>query len=628
VNLNKLCDSVSSVRNFLISEGNKITMTDANENANTYEYDDLNRLINTTDADGDSIVYTYNADGTLTTKTDANGITCILEYDTYGQLIKKDFPGTEQDFYYEYDLNGNITKELGNNFDFTYQYDALNRLTSKTDNILSKTISYTYDAIGNRATMTDGESGLTEYTYDNLNRLTELKNPDNDITEYTYGKMNEKLSQTNANGTITENHYDTGYRLILLVNKKSNNDTILSFAYTYDTGGNILTKTNQDNYCETYHYDVLNQLIKVEYGDVNVVEYEYDAVGNRLKMSNITTADTEITEYFYNTDNQLLHYTTNDIDTVSFTYDANGNQLAKTTFGITTDYVYDYENRLLTISQGDTTISESTYGSDWKRLTKTTADSETKYLYDNDDVITEYDNLNNIIVRYTNDLSIDNIISSKRNSEIEYYHKDHLGSIINLTDNSQTITINYQYDAFGTIKNQSGTSPNEMTYTGRRFDNESGLYYYRTRYYNSVTGRFTQKDKYYYDLISDLNLNEEKIYNIYPLYVYVKNNSIVYSDPFGMFIEKEETDWFNSGSPFSRRKSGPHPVVGSSKHHMSTTWYIEVDYIQSLEKYVSWYLVIPCKDKIWLWTKTVPGEKVIKTTTLWAHAEHGPYVEF
>ncbi len=77
----------------------------------------------------------------------------------------------------------------------------------------------------------------------------------------------------------------------------------------------------------------------------------------------------------------------------------------------------------------------------------------------------------------------------------------------------------YRYDAFGNLLERKETVPNRILYTGQQYDQETGQYYLRARYYNPVVGRFLQEDTYHGD-----GLN---------LYAYCANNPVVYYDPSG-----------------------------------------------------------------------------------------------
>ena len=80
----------------------------------------------------------------------------------------------------------------------------------------------------------------------------------------------------------------------------------------------------------------------------------------------------------------------------------------------------------------------------------------------------------------------------------------------------------YEYDSFGNMRLKPHFIKQPFTYTGREFDLETGLYYYRARYYDARAGRFVTKDPIGFDG-GDVNL-----------YVYVKNNPIIFTDPFGL----------------------------------------------------------------------------------------------
>lgn len=63
-----------------------------------------------------------------------------------------------------------------------------------------------------------------------------------------------------------------------------------------------------------------------------------------------------------------------------------------------------------------------------------------------------------------------------------------------LTDSTGSVAKSYAYDAYRNILESPGTVNQPYTYTGREFNSESGLYYFRARYYNAGMGRFLQKD--------------------------------------------------------------------------------------------------------------------------------------
>jgi RHS repeat-associated protein len=68
-----------------------------------------------------------------------------------------------------------------------------------------------------------------------------------------------------------------------------------------------------------------------------------------------------------------------------------------------------------------------------------------------------------------------------------------LGSTTAITDFKGGAQKTYQYDVYGGVRAQTGTTPNEFTYTGEQVDS-SGLEYLRARYYDSATGRFLSSD--------------------------------------------------------------------------------------------------------------------------------------
>jgi len=121
------------------------------------------------------------------------------------------------------------------------------------------------------------------------------------------------------------------------------------------------------------------------------------------------------------------------------------------------------------------------------------------------------------------------MIDCEAGNAVYYYHFDGVGSVIALSDVNSVIVERYSYDVFGE-PNTTSSLGNPYLFTGRRFDNETGLYYYRARYYDYYLGRFLQTDPIGYE--DSMNL-----------YTYVGNNPVVFFDPFGL-CKDEDLPWY------------------------------------------------------------------------------------
>jgi RHS repeat-associated protein len=137
--------------------------------------------------------------------------------------------------------------------------------------------------------------------------------------------------------------------------------------------------------------------------------------------------------------------------------------------------------------------------------------SETRYFYGGVamwQVIEEQDGNGATLAGYVHGSGIDELVAMDRDtngdgqSERYFFHADDLGNVMAVTDAAGQVVERYDYDDFGrpsVFDAQGGQRAesaigNPYLFTGREFDAETGLYHYRTRYYDPVTGRFMTRD--------------------------------------------------------------------------------------------------------------------------------------
>ena len=332
-----------------------------------------------------------------------------------------------------------------------------------------------------------------------------------------------------------------GCGLYLEPAKEVSASTIDGASYTVDSAGNRTAKTDQRLALTTnYGYDPIYQLLSATQGGSTTESYTYDPVGNRLSSLGVAS-------YSNNTSNELTA-TSN----ASYTYDLNGNALTKAVGSNTTTYAWDYENRLASVilpgTGGTVGFKYDPFG---RRIYKSSSTATSVYAYDGDNLIEETNASGAVVARYSQGLNIDEPLAMLRSSATSFYHADGLGTVTSLSNGSGALAQTYTFDSFGKQTAASGSLTNPFQYTGRESDPETGLYYYRARYYDPQTGRLLSEDPLEFEGDGP------------NFYKYVLNDPTDLGDPFGLNAQP---------IPLPYKRLGPELVPDLVKRNIPFPW--------------------------------------------------------
>ena len=363
-------------------------------------------------------------------------------------------------------------------------------------------------------TQAEEKTKTVNYNYDEVNRL-------NSITEgtTTWSNTKDALSRkTQDKITTGSKNYTTTYTYIDKENGKTTpristiqNGTNEKLTYTYDALGNIETIKKGNTETNRYYYDELNQLIKeIDILNNKMITYEYDVGGNILNKKEYgyyngtaTSTVNKTINYTYGNTNwkdQLTAYNGKGI-----TYDEIGNPISYD--GNT--YTWERGRQLAGISNSTNTITYN-YNENGIRSQKTVNGTTTEYYLEGSKVI--YEKTGDKLSYYIYDEN-GQIIGMMYDYNRYYYIKNAQNDIVGILDSSLKQVVTYEYDSWGkiiSIKDAYGNNVTSSTHIGKinpyryrsyRYDEETGLYYLNSRYYNPEWGRFINADGIVFNLM-------------------------------------------------------------------------------------------------------------------------------
>ena len=375
-----------------------------------------------------------------------------------------------------YDANDCLVKEHhtlpGGNRDVIRAYDKDSRETSVTCG--SAKVEKAFDELGRLSSIKrNGGKHVTEFTYGAApdggatGRVTSIKNGSETIT-YGYDARGYVTSETRG-GKTHRYQYDAKGQLV----REDDPVQGKTFLYSYDTGGAMaeirayaLTDAKD---LTGLHYEKktfgrggawTDQMLTVD-GQV----YTYDAVGNLL-------ADGKRT-YTWQMGSQLAKVTGDGLE-AAYTYDASGIRTSKTVNGVKTEY----------LTAGSRILAEKKNGT-WQQ-----------YLYDGDGQLT----------------------AMTYKGKDYYFIRDNLRAITGLVDSEGKAVVNYRYNSWGKLLGITGSmagslgKDNPYRYKGYYYDEETGMYYLKSRYYDPEICRFISADDVTVMIDSPMSLTDKNLY--------------------------------------------------------------------------------------------------------------------
>ncbi|GAA3742262.1 polymorphic toxin-type HINT domain-containing protein [Salinactinospora qingdaonensis] len=288
------------------------------------------------------VTHGYDNAGNRTHTVDANGNTTVTAYDKLDRAVSTTAPSFTG-------AGGQMLTPVT-----TTDYDALGRVTSRTD-ALGNTRSYTYDQLGNVATITDpllqGEDtpGEWQFTYTLNGERTSVTDPMGARLEATYDDLGRQVTETQVERTPQAAAFTT--------------------SYTYDDAGNTTAVTDPTGEQRTSTYNAAGELIAATDALGNTTTFGYDLAGRAVET---TTPTGTFTQTRYDLAGRAIETIERDADGTelrsdSTEYDAAGNPTATTSAnGHTTTATYDSHNRLTELVEpvDDTTSITTTFGYD------------------------------------------------------------------------------------------------------------------------------------------------------------------------------------------------------------------------------------------------------------------------
>lgn len=491
-----ITDPLGRTTNFALDSRGLLTgVTTPTVGTTSYSRDSRGLLSGLTDLKGSNWTFGYTGMGKLLSSTDPLTRTDQYAYDTRGRLLTTTFPDTST-MTNTYDPASNVTRKLYSaGPDLQFAYNVSNLL------IAANGLGLTRDDEG-RITSTDNGGDLFDATYDDGGRLLTASYNSGDFT-VTYG-------------------YDTTSGLLASV---TDSLTGTSMTFAYDNAGRLTALGRPNGVNTTLTYDSASRLTRKQDGTIIDLQYTLDAAGKATGVD--MTVPLDPATLLEDSTTPLTYDAASQVSSAGYSYDDLGRQTA----GPGHVFSWDGASRLTALD-----AAVLAYNGLGDLVTRAEGGAVTRFYYNKaialSPPVSEKNDISGVFLRHyvwTPDGRLLYMIDAADGNKVYFYHFDHVGSTLALTNSAGAVTDSYAYTPNGRLLQHNGVNQQPFTFVGMQGVRQEGasgsLYHMRARYYDAVTARFLAKEPVWPEIEKPLRLNP---------YQYVTMDPVTFVDVTGL----------------------------------------------------------------------------------------------
>lgn len=379
----------------------------------------------------------------------------------------------------------------------------MNRLTAAND------ITFGYDPAGRVISTKDSNDIAFGAVYDNAGRLTAASYNDAEMTvTYTYDARD-------------------------LLTRVTDNLSGAQMDFTYDADSRLIAVTRANGVNGIYTWDAASRLIRIQEGTILDIQSTYNGAGEMTQT--VMTAPLDPADALTTGSSDFSVDDASQINSAGYAYDARGRQTADP------DRTYGWDNagRLVQIAQDEHNTLLGYNGLGDLRL-RNDGTEQLKFYVNAAlglrPIVAERNAATGQMLRfyvYAPGGRLLYMVDHANANAVYYYHFDHIGSTLALTDAAGAVSDSYAYDPYGRLLDHQGDNPQRFTFIGEwgvRSETDR-LYYMRARCYDAATGRFLSPEPIWPQLSDPKTLNP---------YQYADADPVQLIDPTGLSNQQNE----------------------------------------------------------------------------------------